>query len=80
MHDSQIGKYTTVAPNADILGRVKISELCYIGANSTILLEKEIEKKAIIGAEAVVTKDVKGYAMVIGVPASIMKNSIAESK
>lgn len=69
MHDSQIGKYTTVAPNAVVLGRVKISELCYIGSNSTILPEKKIGMKSIIGAGAVVTKDVKEEAIVIGVPA-----------
>ena len=46
---------------------LKISELCYVGANSTILPEKEIGKNAIIGAGAVVTKDVKKCATVIGI-------------
>jgi len=73
MHDSQIGKYTTIAPNAVILGRVKISELCYIGSNSTILPGKEIEKKSIIGVGAVVTKDVQFNITVVGNPARILK-------
>lgn len=45
IHDSQILKYTTIAPNAVILGRVKISELCYIGSNSTILPGKKSKRK-----------------------------------
>ena len=69
IHDFQISQYTTIAPNAVILGRVIISELCYIGSNSTILREKEIRKKAIIGAGAVVMKDVKENITVVGVPA-----------
>lgn len=65
MHDCQIGKYTTIAPNAVILGRVKILQLCYIGSNSTILPEKIIRRKSIAGAGAVVTKDVKKNKVVI---------------
>jgi len=73
MHDSHIGKYTTIAPNAVILGRVKISELCYIGSNSTILPEREVGEEAIVGAGAVVTKDVGSKITVIGNPASTLK-------
>lgn len=69
MHDSEIGAYSTIAPNAVILGKVKMSELCYVGANSTILPEKNIGKRAIIGAGAIVTKDVKKDTTVICVAA-----------
>jgi len=41
-----------------------------IGANSTIICGNKIGKYAFIGAGAVVTKDVKPYALVIGNPAS----------
>jgi UDP-2-acetamido-3-amino-2,3-dideoxy-glucuronate N-acetyltransferase len=40
-----------------------------IGANSTIVCGNNIGKYAFIGAGAVVTKDVKPYALVIGNPA-----------
>lgn len=73
MHDSQIGKYTTIAPNAVILGRVKISQLCYIGSNSTLLPELNIGKNSVIGAGAVVTKDVGSKITVIGNPARTIK-------
>ncbi|MDD5618224.1 MAG: acetyltransferase [Candidatus Omnitrophica bacterium] len=69
MHDSKIGKYSTIAPNAVILGRVNISESCYVGANSTILPEVNIGNYAIVGAGAIVTKDVKEKTTVISVAA-----------
>jgi len=69
MHDSVISDYTTVAPNAVILGKVKIGQGCYIGANSTILPGLSIGDKSIIGAGAVVTRNVDNGQIVKGVPA-----------
>ncbi len=40
-----------------------------IGANATIVCGNTIGQYALIGAGAVVTKDVKDYALVVGVPA-----------
>ena len=51
------------------MGNVKVGKSCYIGENSTILPGKEIGKEAIIGAGAVVTKDIKKNITVVGVRA-----------
>lgn len=40
-----------------------------IGANATIVCGNQIGKYALIGAGAVVTKDVKNYALIVGNPA-----------
>ena len=45
----------------------------FIGANVTILDGVKISNGAIIGAGAVVTKDIPPYAIVVGVPARIVK-------
>ncbi|MEX2589143.1 MAG: acyltransferase [Chitinophagales bacterium] len=42
-----------------------------IGANSTIVCGNEIGKYALIGAGAVVTKDVPDYALILGAPGRI---------
>jgi len=42
---------------------------CSIGANSTIVCGVTIGEYALIGAGAVVNKDVKPYALMVGVPA-----------
>ncbi len=46
-----------------------VNEGASIGANSTIVCGTTIGKWALIGAGAVVTKDVKDYALMAGVPA-----------
>lgn len=42
---------------------------CSIGANATIICGVVIGKFALIGAGAVINKDVKDYALMVGVPA-----------
>jgi len=42
---------------------------CSIGANATIICGHKLGKYCLIGAGAVVTKDVKNYALVMGNPA-----------
>jgi len=69
MHDCIIDDYTTVAPSAVVLGRVKIGKYCYIGANSTILPEINIGDGSIIGAGAVVVRDIENNKTVKGIPA-----------
>ena len=46
-----------------------------VGANATILPGICIGKKAMVGAGAVVTKDVPDYAVVVGNPAKVIKFS-----
>ena len=42
---------------------------CSIGANATIVCGVSIGEYALIGSGAVITKDVKPYALMVGVPA-----------
>ena len=40
-----------------------------MGANATVICGNEIGKYALIGAGAVITKNIKAYALVVGNPA-----------
>ncbi len=73
MHDCEIKKYSTIAPNAVILGKVRVMESCYIGANSTILPGITIGENSTIGAGAVVTKDIDASIIAAGNPARKLK-------
>lgn len=68
-HDCKIGKRSHLAPMAALAGEVNVGDDVFIGTNVTILPRIRIENKALIGAGAVVTKDVKKSAILVGNPA-----------
>lgn len=57
---------------------IRIQKGAWIGANAVILAGVSIGKHAIVGAGAVVTKDVPDYAVVVGNPAKVIKMLDAE--
>ena len=60
---------------ADIL----IEDDCWIGANAINIGGVHIGRGSIIGAGAVVTKDIPSMAIVVGVPAKVLKYRGAQS-
>jgi len=54
-------------------GKIEIEEDVWLGANVMILPGVHIGKGAIVGAGAVVTKNVPSMAIVVGNPAKILK-------
>lgn len=70
MHDNVLGDFVTVAPNAVLLGRVRVGDHSYIGANATVLPDIAIGAGSVVGAGAVVTRDVPDGAIVKGNPAA----------
>jgi UDP-N-acetylbacillosamine N-acetyltransferase len=60
-------------PGAKILGTAKIGSRCRIGTNSTILPGIEICDDVVIGAGAVVTKNITEPGTYVGVPAKKMR-------
>jgi len=62
-----------VTKKIDKTEQVNIKNDVWIGANSVIMPGVTIGNGVIIGASAVVTKDVPDYAIVAGVPAKIIK-------
>jgi len=68
---SQIGNYGRVM--SSIPGKVVIKRGAWIGAGAIILPNVTIGERAIVGAGAVVTKDVPPYTVVVGVPAKEIK-------
>ncbi len=56
----------------DRVGRTTLRCGCSVGANATILSGVTVGLKAVVGAGAVVTKDVPPFAVVVGNPANIV--------
>ena len=67
-NSSRIRPYVNV-----VNGSVRIEQDAWIGAGSIILPNITIGKGAVVGAGAVVTKDVAPYTIVVGVPANVIK-------
>jgi len=58
--------------------KIIIEEDCWIGANVCILAGVKISKGSIIGAGAVVTKNIKSLSIAVGVPAKIISSRICK--
>lgn len=68
-HDVEIGDYATIYPASVLSGGVKIEEGVCLGTRSCILPFVTVRSQALVGAGAVVTKDVPEKSVVVGVPA-----------
>lgn len=74
-HESKIGNSVFIAHAVSISGCCDIGDGCFIGTNATVLPRTKIGKWSIIGAGAVVTRDVPDYSVVVGNPARIIRKS-----
>lgn len=61
-------------------GEVVIEDDCWVGANAIILAGVRIGTGSIIGAGAVVTKDVPPYSIYTGIPDSKLRNRFTEAE
>lgn len=57
-------------------GITKIGKKCFIGVNEIIMCDVKIGDEVIVGAGAIVTKDVPSNCMVVGNPARVIKQNI----
>lgn len=74
-HDCTIEDFVTISPGANISGNVLLKNCTYIGTGATVLQGKSIDRKlvigrgSVVGAGAVVVKDVPENVIVKGIPA-----------
>lgn len=72
-HDTTIGDYVTCSPGCNISGNVIINDLSYLGTNCIIIEKKTISSNVIIGAGAVVVKDLLESGTYVGMPCKKIK-------
>ena len=68
-HDCTIGDFCELAPNVNILGNVNVGNRVWCGSNSVLFPNIKIGDNVVVGAMALVNKNVKDNATVIGIPA-----------
>jgi sugar O-acyltransferase (sialic acid O-acetyltransferase NeuD family) len=72
-HDCLVEDYAHIAPGAILCGTIQVGEGALIGAGATVVPGIRIGRWATVGAGAVVTQHVPDHAVVVGVPAKIVK-------
>lgn len=72
-HDSIVGAYSSIMANVDLGGHVKIGESTFIGSNSTIIPKRVIAPNIIIGAGAIVVRNLVKPGTYFGNPAVLLK-------
>ncbi|MDY0235320.1 MAG: acetyltransferase [Gudongella sp.] len=72
-HDAILGDYTTVLPSVNISGFVEMEECVSIGTGSAIIQGVSVGKNTVIGAGAVVVKDLPSNCTAVGSPAKPIK-------
>lgn len=72
-HDTIIEDNCSFMPSVNISGEVKIGKGVYCGTGAKIINQLEIGENSIIGAGAVVSKDIPANCTAVGVPAKPIK-------
>ena len=72
-HECDIADGVHIMGGASLAGNVKIKSFASIGTNATILPNLSIGKNSVVGAGAVVTRNVSEGCVVVGVPARKIK-------
>jgi len=62
-HETKIGAFTYVAPKAALSGRILVEKHCFIGTNATIRDNVTIGHDSVVGAGAVVLKDLPALSV-----------------
>ena len=73
MISSHDGSFMNVLGKEMIAKQITLKKQCFIGNNAIILPGITVNEKAIVGAGAVVTKDVEERTIVVGVPAKELR-------
>lgn len=75
-HHTVIGDCVTIGPGANVAGKCNIADGVYIAMSAVVIDRITIGKNSVVGAGAVVTKDVPPNVQVVGIPARIVKQEV----
>ena len=74
-HDVALKDYTTIAPGVHLSGFVNVGKFGDVGTGACIIQGISIGESTIIGAGAVVVKDIPNNCTAVGVPAKVIKRN-----
>ena len=68
-HDCRIGAHVHLSPRAALGGGVTVEAYAHVGIGATLLPGAKVGEKSVVGAGAVVLREVPARSTVVGVPA-----------
>ena len=71
-HDASLGPWTSLSAQCDITGHVRVADRVFLGSRASIIPGKSVGSRSIVGAGAVVVRDVPAGVTVVGIPARIL--------
>ncbi|MWK60345.1 transferase, partial [Pseudomonas otitidis] len=72
-HDDIIHDYVTIYPSVNVSGNVEVGECSELGTGMQIIQGKIIGNETIVGAGAVVIRDIPDKCTAVGNPAKVIK-------
>lgn len=76
-HDCVISDNVEICPRVAMAGGVSVATAAFLGINATLLPHVTIGANAVVGAGAVVTRDVASGDIVVGSPARVLRRRAA---
>jgi len=76
-HDCHVGDFAHIAPNATLAGGSKVGRNVLVGAGARVMVGVAVAEDAVIGAGAVVLRDVPAGAVVAGIPAQPLERKLS---
>lgn len=73
-HDCRIDDGVHLAPGCHLAGSVHVGRSSFLGIGVSVIPNRKIGKRTIVGAGAAVVKDLPDEVVAVGVPARIMRN------
>lgn len=73
-HESSLGDFCTIAPNASISGNVVCGDMVEIGTGAKIREKISIGSGSVVGMGSVLTKNVEPCKVVVGNPARVIRS------
>lgn len=73
-HDAQLDNFCSLMPHANVGGAAHLASGVYLGTNATIIQGVRVGARTIVGAGAVVVRDLPADVTAVGVPARIIRN------
>jgi sugar O-acyltransferase (sialic acid O-acetyltransferase NeuD family) len=68
-HDVRVGDFSYLSPGVDLAGKVVLEDEVYAGTGAVVLPGRRVGRGSVLGAGAVVTRDVPAGVIAKGVPA-----------